>query len=126
MHKARWMAGAVVIAAAGFTWGMTGASSSDRDQVPVVEDGPKGHEDVVASLPDRIPVSYRDREGSPGTISKDDYLAEREAPLEVRDDSGTLVGHLHPGVGFVSLEESAAPGFDPAEHAIVTTTVVGP
>ena len=90
---------------------------------------------VAVGAPDGATVGYvrredarRYREGpqpANGRPFGPDNPPPPEPPLPVVDEKGTLVGHLHAGVGFVPLEEGR-PGFDPAEPAASPTTAGGP
>lgn len=133
----RMTVGGLLVIAACAAWVVVAASA--QDERPPVPNPPgaeaKTPEQLYAQLPDRIPVSFRDRPGVAGSISKDDYLADAMAgadippdeprptpePIAVLDANGELVGHFYPGTGFVSLQESDQPGFDAARLAPPTT-----
>lgn len=122
--------------AGGIAYGAVSAASdgsgAGQDEAPPVVTVDEQTTRFFDEMPSRIGVL--DRAGKPvGTVAKEEVDPRSDAshddePYEVLDDAGTLVGHMWPGIGFVSLGEAADPTFDPEalRQAAPTTTVVGP
>jgi hypothetical protein len=121
-----WMAGGVAVIASGVAWGaIASAGGAPSHEPSVTQDAPNPYD----SMPDRVGVVDRHTGQPVGTVSKADLMGhphELERPvMDVLDSKGRLVGHLVPGIGFVSLAESSAPGYDPGRlrDEYPTTTV---
>jgi hypothetical protein len=133
MTRRIWIAGAAVVLMSGVAWGAI-ASANDAPKSPSISSvsGPNPYD----SMPDRIGIVDRHTGQPVGTVSKTDLMASSRGAggdrpsLEVLDANGKFVGHMVPGVGFVSLAESSAPGYDVAKlqsetnNQNPTTTVV--
>lgn len=84
----------------------------------------------MADLPERVGVVDRHGKVVDGTVDRNQIAppAQGEMPaVEVVNDQGTVIGHMVPGIGYVTIEERSSPGYDEEKlrDEIPTTTIHG-